>query len=185
MPQNIYNIGEDRMNKAIEAFNKELSMVRTSRANPSVLNGIHVEYYGVQTPLNQIAAISVPEASSLVIKPFDKGVLKEIEKAIQMADLNLVPVNDGTVIRINFPPLTEQRRKEFAKEVSKHTENAKVAIRNVRRDMVDQIKKLEKDSVISEDEMKRENDKIQKLTDKFIENIDKLGKDKEKQIMEI
>lgn len=185
MPQSIINLGEDRMNKAIHAYSKELSSVRTGRANPAILNGVQVPYYGVPSPLNQIASISVPEATQLVIKPFDKSILKEIEKAIQIADLNLVPINDGTVVRINFPPLTEQRRKEFAKEVKNLAEAAKVSIRNIRRDMVDQMKKLEKDGVISEDELKRENEKIQKVTDKYTEEVDKLFKDKEKQIMEI
>lgn len=185
MIQTILTQGEDRMNKAISAYSKELSSVRTGRANPAVLNGIQVSYYGTPTPLNQMASISVPEATQLVVKPFDKSILKEIEKAIQVADLNLVPINDGTVIRINFPPLTEQRRKEFAKEVKNFSETAKVAIRNIRRDMVEHMKKLEKDGDISEDDLKRENEKIQKMTDKFTEEVDKLFKDKEKQIMEI
>lgn len=185
MPQNIINHGEERMNKAIQAYSKELSLVRTGRANPAVLNNVQVSYYGVDTPLNQIAAISVPEATQLVIKPYDKSILKDIEKAIQLADLNLTPINDGTVVRINFPPLTEQRRKEFAKEVKNFSESAKVAIRNIRRDLVDQIKKMEKDGDISEDELKREEANIQKLTDKFIDEVEKLFKDKEKQIMEI
>jgi ribosome recycling factor len=185
MPESVLQLGEERMNKAIVAFTKELSSIRTGRANPAILNSVQVSYYGVPSPLNQIASISVPEATQLVIKPFDKSILKDIEKAIQLADLNLVPLNDGTVIRINFPPLTEQRRKEFAKDVKGLAENAKVAIRNIRRDLVDHLKKMEKDSEISEDELKREIDKVQKLTDKFIEEVDKLAKEKEKQIMEI
>lgn len=185
MPESVLQLGEERMNKAIVAFTKELSSIRTGRANPAILNSVQVSYYGVPSPLNQIASISVPEATQLVIKPFDKSILKDIEKAIQLADLNLVPLNDGTVIRINFPPLTEQRRKEFAKDVKGLAENAKVAIRNIRRDLVDHLKKMEKDSEISEDELKRETDKVQKLTDKFIEEVDKLAKEKEKQIMEI
>lgn len=185
MPKSIINLGEDRMNKAIQAYSKELGSIRTGRANPAIINGVQVTYYGTPTPLNQIASISVPEATQLVIKPFDKMILKDIEKAIQVADLNLVPLNDGTVVRINFPPLTEQRRKEFAKELKVLAENAKVAVRNVRRDMVDSMKKLEKDGHISEDDLKRENDNIQKLTDKFTEDVDKIFKEKEKQIMEI
>lgn len=185
MPQSILNSGEDRMNKAIVALNKDLSLIRTGRANPNVLNNVSVSYYGVPSPLNQIASITVPEATTLVIKPFDKTILRDVEKAIQQADLNLVPMNDGVVIRISFPPLTEQRRKEFVKEVKNLSENSKIAIRNIRRDLVDQMKKLEKDSAISEDELKRENDKIQKLTDKFIDKIDEVAKEKEKQIMEI
>jgi ribosome recycling factor len=185
MPQNILNVGEEKMNKTIQAYKNELSLVRTGRANPSVLNGVQVTYYGVLSPLNQIASISVPEAQSLVIKPYDKSILKDIEKAIQLADLNLVPINDGNVIRINFPALTEQRRKELVKEVKNKAEGSKVSIRNIRREMVDQMKKLEKDGEISEDQLKRENEKIQKLTDKFIENVDQVTKEKETMIMEI
>ena len=185
MPKSIINLGEDRMNKAIDAYSKELGQIRTGRANPAILNGVQVTYYGTPTPLNQMASISVPEATQLVIKPYDKSILKDIEKAIQLADLNLVPLNDGTVVRINFPPLTEQRRKEFVKELKVIAENAKVSVRNIRRDMVDQMKKLEKDGHISEDDLKRENENIQKITDKFTEEVDKIFKDKEKQIMEI
>ncbi len=185
MLQDILNTGEERMDKAIAAFNRELALIRTGRANPAVLNNVEVAYYGVSTPLNQIASISVQEATQLVIKPFDKTILKDIEKAIQLADLNLVPLNDGVVIRINFPALTEQRRKEFAKDVKGLSENAKISVRNIRRDLVDQLKKLEKESEISEDELKRETDNVQKLTDKYTEEIDKLYKEKEKQIMEI
>jgi ribosome recycling factor len=137
------------------------------------------------TPLNQIAQISVPEAQILVIKPFDKYALKDIEKAIQLADLNLVPQSDGTVIRIMFPSLTEQRRKDLVKEVKTTGENNKIAIRNIRRDCVDQLKKLEKDSKISEDDLKRRSEEVQKLTDKYIEKIDALAKEKESSIMEI
>lgn len=185
MPENIYNAGEEKMNKTIQSFRNDLSLVRTGRANPSVLNGVSVTYYGVLTPLNQIASISVPEAQTLVIKPYDKSILKEVEKAIQLADLNLVPINDGTVIRINFPALTEQRRKDLVKDVKNQAENAKVSIRNIRREMNDQMKKLEKDSEISEDQLKRESEKVQKLTDKFIENIEQIAKEKEAMIMEI
>ncbi|HHX80584.1 MAG TPA: ribosome recycling factor [Acholeplasmataceae bacterium] len=185
MPQNIYNLGEEKMNKTIQAFRSELSLVRTGRANPAILNGVQVTYYGVLTPLNQIASISVPEAQTIMIKPFDKSILKDVEKAIHLADLNLVPINDGNVIRINFPALTEQRRKELVKEVKSYAENAKVSIRNIRREMIDQVKKLEKDGEISEDQLKRETDKIQKLTDKFTENVDQIAKEKEVLIMEI
>ncbi|HNZ50292.1 MAG TPA: ribosome recycling factor, partial [Bacilli bacterium] len=169
MPQSIFNNGEERMEKALVALKKDLSLVRTGRANPGVLNAVMVSYYGVPSPLSQIAAISVPEAQLLVIKPYDRSSLKDIEKAIQLADLNLVPMNDGTVIRINFPALTEQRRKELVKDIKNMAEGTKVAIRNIRRDMVEQMKKLEKDSVISEDELKRHNDQIQKITDRFVE----------------
>lgn len=185
MPQSIINMGEQRMDKTIEALKKEFSLIRTSRANPNVLNGVNVSYYGTPTPINQVATISVPEAQLLMIKPYDKNVLKDIEKAIQLADLNLVPQNDGTVIRITFPPLTEQRRKEIVKDVKAKSEENKVGIRNIRRDLIDQLKKLEKDSVITEDELKRRSEEVQKLTDKYIEKIDALAKEKEKSVMEI
>jgi len=185
MPQSIINMGEQRMDKTIEALKKEFSLIRTSRANPNVLNAVNVSYYGTPTPINQVATISVPEAQLLMIKPYDKNVLKDIEKAIQLADLNLVPQNDGTVIRITFPPLTEQRRKEIVKDVKAKSEENKVGIRNIRRDLIDQLKKLEKDSVITEDELKRRSEEVQKLTDKYIEKIDALAKEKEKSVMEI
>lgn len=185
MPESIINTSEERMVKAIEALKKELALIRTGRANPTVLNGVHVEYYGSLMPLNQIASISVPEPQLLMIKPFDRNVLKGVEKAIQLADLNLVPQSDGTVIRITFPALTEARRKELVKDVKSVCENSKVAIRNIRRDAMDQLKQLEKESLISEDELKRRSDEEQKITDKFVEQVDALGKEKEKAIMEI
>lgn len=185
MPQSIINMGEQKMEKTIDALQKEFALVRTGRANPTVLNGVNVSYYGSLTPINQIASITVPEAQQLVIKPFDKNSLKDIEKAIQLADLNLVPQNDGTVIRISFPALTETKRKDLAKSVKALGENNKIGIRNIRRDLIDQLKKLEKDSIISEDELKRNSDEVQKNTDKYIEKIDNLVKEKEKMIMEI
>jgi len=185
MPETILIVCEEKMEKTLESLKKEVSMIRTGRANPAVLNGVSVNYYGVDTPLNQISSISVPEAQTLMIKPYDKGILKDIEKAIQLADLNLTPQNDGTVIRINFPALTEARRKEFVKELKGYGENSKVAVRNIRRDANEQLKKLEKDSLITEDELKQFNEKVQKLTDKEIEKIDVVLKEKEKQIMEI
>lgn len=185
MPETIILTTEERMEKSIDSLKKELSLIRTGRANPSVLNDVRVNYYGAMTPINQMASISVPEAQQIVIKPFDKTQLKEIEKAIQLADLNLVPQNDGIVIRINFPALTEQRRKELCKDVKKLVEEAKVACRNIRRDANEQLKKLEKNHQISEDELENYNEEIQKITDKFIAKTDVCGKEKEKQIMEI
>jgi ribosome recycling factor len=185
MNQPIINSGEEKMVKAIAALKKDLALIRTGRANPAILNGVQVSYYGTPSPLNQIAAISVPEAQSIVIKPYDKSILKDIEKAIQLADLNLVPINDGNIIRINFPSLNEQRRKELVKEVKNASEGAKIAIRNIRRDLVDHMRKLEKDGELTEDDLKRENEKIQKMTDKFIENVEQVIKEKETQIMEI
>ena len=185
MPQSIINLGQQRMDKAIEALKKELALIRTGRANPSVLNSIQVSYYGTPTPLNQIAAISVPEAQLLVIKPFDRSILEDIQKEIQKADLNLVPQSDGTVIRINFPALTEDRRKILVKDIKNIAEKSKVGIRNIRREVLDQLKKLEKDSLISEDELKKHNDVVQKLVDKQIEKVDVLVKEKETSILEI
>lgn len=185
MPKTIINQGEQKMQKAIEALKKEFALVRTGRANPAILNNINVTYYGVSTPLNQIASISVPEAQQLLIKPFDKNIVSDVEKAILVADLNLTPVSDGTVIRINFPPLTEQRRKEIVKDVKGLAENAKVAIRNIRREINDNLKKFEKEGLISEDELNREIENSQKLTDKYIELVDELTKEKEDAIMTI
>jgi len=185
MPQDIIALGEERMNKTIAVLEKDLSLIRTSRANPAILNNVAIDYYGVSTPINQISSISVPEAQTLMIKPYDRTALKDIEKAIQLADLNLVPVNDGNVIRINFPPLTEQRRKDLIKEVRSLGENYKVMIRNIRRDLMEQIKKYEKEAQITEDDLKKESENIQKLTDKFTAKIDDIVKDKEKAIMEI
>ena len=185
MPEEIMLLAEEKMEKSIEALKRDLGLVRTGRANPQVLNNVRVDYYGVPTPINQMSSISVPEAQQIVIKPYDKTQLKEIEKAIQLADLNLVPQNDGTVIRINFPALTEQRRKELVKQIKTMGETTKVACRNARRDANEALKKLEKDHKISEDALKEYNDEVQKTTDKYIASVDDLLKEKEKQIMEI
>lgn len=185
MPETIILTSEERMEKTLEVFKNDIALIRTGRANPQVLNTVKVNYYGMPTPLNQMSSISVPEATQLMIKPYDKNSLKDIEKAILAADLNLTPLNDGVVIRINFPALTEQRRKEFVKEVKTKAENSKVAMRNIRRDAIDQLKKLEKDSLITEDELKNYSDDVQKLLDKEIAKIDLEATNKEKQIMEI
>lgn len=183
MPKQIIKQGEEKMIKSIESLQKEFSTIRTGKANPSILNNVQVEYWGMMTPLIQVGTISVPDAQTIMIKPYDKSVLKNIEKAIITADLGFNPINDGDVIRIPVPPLTEEVRKNLAKDVKKIAENNKVAIRNIRRDILEQIKKLEKDSLISEDELKRYSDEVQKLTDKFIANIDTLAKEKEQAIM--
>lgn len=185
MPQSIINAGEEKMKKVIEAFQKELQSIKTGRANPAILSRVKVSYYGSDMPLNQVAAISVPEATILMVKPFDKSILRDVEKAIQMADLNLTPQNDGTVIRIIFPPLTESTRKESVKNVKVQGENMKISIRNVRRDINDELKDLEKEGLISEDDLKNFMDKSQKITDKYIQEIDNVCKDKEKTIMEL
>ncbi len=185
MPEEILLLTEEKMENALEALKRELSLIRSGRANPAILKPVKVNYYGVPTPIDQMSSISVPEAQLIQIKPYDKSQLKEIEKAIQLADLNLVPQNDGNVIRIVFPALTEQRRKELVKEVKKLVEQTKVECRNFRRDANDDLKKLEKDKQISEDDLKYYNDEVQKLTDKYTVKVDEAGRDKEKQIMEI
>ncbi len=176
---------EERMDKAIQSFTRELSTVRAGRANPSLLEKITVDYYGVSTPINQIAQVAVPEARLLTIKPYDKSTLKDIEKAILASDLGLTPSNDGSIIRLSIPALTEARRKELVKVVKKYAEEAKVAIRNIRRDGNDDLKKLEKNGDITEDALHSYGDDIQELTDKHITKIDEITKDKEEEIMEV
>lgn len=176
---------ENKMKKAISVLETDLAAIRAGRANPALLDKITVEYYGVQTPLQQVGTVSVPEARSIVIQPWDMTVLKDIEKAILASDLGLTPNNDGKVIRLNFPPLTEERRKELSKGVSKRGEEAKVAIRNIRRDAIEGFKKQKKKNEITEDDLKELEEKIQKLTDKFVKEIDGIIAAKEKEIMEV
>lgn len=176
---------ENHMKMAVEAGKKAFSAIRTGRANPSLLDRVTVEYYGNPTPLNQVAGINSPDPRMLVVQPWDKSILGAIEKAIQKADLGLNPVNDGSVIRLPIPQLTEERRKELVKLVKKEAEERKVVIRNLRRDANDKLKALEKESKISEDEMKKGLDDAQKLTDKYIGEIDKLTELKEKEIMDV
>ncbi|MBR5152053.1 MAG: ribosome recycling factor [Clostridia bacterium] len=176
---------ENKMNKAIASLENDLAAIRAGRANPAVLDKITVEYYGAQTPLQQVGTVSVPEARSIVIQPWDMTVLKDIERAILASDLGLTPNNDGKVIRLNFPPLTEERRKELNKGVSKRGEEAKVAIRNIRRDAIEGFKKQKKDGEITEDDLKGLEEKIQKLTDKFVKEIDGIIAAKEKEILEV
>lgn len=183
--QTIIEQGTQKMEHTLDAIKKQLALVRTAKANPSVLNGIEVTYYGTPTPLAHIATISTPEAQMLMIKPFDPSTLKDIEKAILTSNINLMPQSDGSVIRLVFPALTEDRRKEIVKEVKALAEEGRVSIRNHRREMVDKIKKLEKDSEISEDESHNKQDDIQKTTDDYIKKIDDLLHEKEKSIMEI
>lgn len=179
------NETKERMEKAIGAYQRELATVRAGRANPSLLDKVTVEYYGAQTPLNQIASITVPEARMLLITPYDKTALGDIEKAIQKADLGVTPSNDGNIIRITIPALTEERRKELAKLVKKYSEDAKVAVRNIRRDANDDLKKLEKNGEMTEDELRSSTEDVQKLTDEYVSKIDEITKDKEKEIMEV
>lgn len=176
---------ETRMEKAIDSLKRDLSHLRTGRANVSVLDGITVEYYGTPTPLNQVANVSAPEPRLVVVQPWDKSIISDIEKAIQKSDLGINPSNDGTVVRIPFPQLTQETREDIAKQAKAKGEDAKVAVRNIRRDANDQIKKLEKNKELAEDESKTYQDDIQKLTDSTIEKIDKAVSEKEKDIMTI
>ena len=176
---------KERMGKCINALENELATIRAGRANPSVLDKITVDYYGTPTHINQMASVSVSEARILVIQPYDSTQLKPIEKAIQASDLGINPANDGRVIRITFPQLTEDRRKELCKQVSKICEESKVAVRNVRRDSMDKVKAKKKANEMTEDEVKDIEKDIQKLTDKYIEQIDKIGEEKDKEIMAI
>lgn len=176
---------ENKMNKAIAVLENDYASIRAGRANPAILDKISVEYYGAQTPLAQVGTISVPEARTILIQPWDASILKDIEKAILASDIGINPNNDGKVIRLNFPPLTEERRKELKKSVSKRGEEAKVAIRNIRRDAMDEFKKQKKNNEITEDDLKDLEDSVQKLTDKFVKKVDELTSAKEKEIMEV
>jgi ribosome recycling factor len=185
MVKDVITDTEDHMKGAIEATKKEFQAVRTGRANPNILDRVVVEYYGTPTPLNQMASVSSPDARALLVQPWDKSALGAIEKAIQKSDLGLNPVNDGTLIRLPIPQLTEDRRKELVKVVKKEAEEKRIVIRNLRRDANEKIKVLEKQEHVSEDEGKKGLDDIQKLTDKYIIEIDKLLEQKEKEIMEV
>jgi ribosome recycling factor len=185
MPKQVVSATKDRMLKAIQSYSRELASIRAGRASASLLDRITIDYYGAPTPVNQMAGISVPEARLLVIQPYDKSILGDIEKAILKSDLGLNPSNDGMVIRLSIPQLTEERRKELVKLVKKESEEAKVAIRNIRRDGNDDLKKLEKNGEITEDALRGFSDDIQKLTDEHINKIDQITKDKEKEILEV
>ena len=184
MEETILNT-EEKMMLTIESLENKFTNVRAGRANPNMLDGVMVEYYGTPTPINQVAGVSVPEARLIVIQPWDVSVLKDIEKAILASDIGLNPNNDGKVIRLAFPELTEERRKELAKEIRKIAEEAKVAIRAIRRDGIDEAKAKQKNSEITEDELKSAETEIQKITDKYIDEIDKILADKEKEIMSV
>lgn len=176
---------ERRMQKAVEAAQHDFATIRTGRANPLILEGINVDYYGTATPLNQLAGISVPEPRQLMVTPWDRGSLDAIVKAIQASDIGITPMNDGNVIRLNVPYLTEERRKELIKQLHKRSEDHKVAVRNVRRDANEHIKNQKNKSEISEDDMKREQDEVQKLTDKYVAEIDKWTAAKEAELREV
>ena len=181
----VLNEAKEKMPKSEESLTRELGLIRAGRANASLLDRIQVEYYGVPTPLNQIAGISIPEARVLMITPFDKSALENIEKAILASDIGISPTNDGSIIRLVIPQLTEERRKELAKEVSKYGENAKVAVRNIRRDAIDELKKLEKSKDISEDELHTLEKDVQDITDASTKNIDAIVSSKEEELLEV
>ena len=180
-----YSNIQEKMNKTISVYEENLAEIRAGRANPAILNKITVDYYGVPTPINQVAGISVPEARLIVIQPWDSNLLKEIEKEILKSDIGINPNNDGKVIRLAFPELNEERRKEIVKDIRKMAEEAKVSIRSIRRDGIDEYKEMQKQSLITEDELRTAENDIQKLTDKKIEEIDKITEEKEKSIMSI
>ena len=185
MAKQVLAQAKDKMEKSLAAFGRELASIRAGRANAALLDRITVDYYGAPTPINQLGGISVPEARLLVITPYDKSILGEIEKAIMKSDIGITPTNDGNVIRLAIPALTEDRRKELVKVVKKEAEEAKVAVRNVRRDANDDLKKLEKNGEVTEDDLRGYGDDIQKLTDEFIAKVDDAAKEKEQEILSV
>ena len=185
MTADLMGDAERRMQKAVEALKQDLAAIRTGRASSALIERINVDYYGTPTPINQVATISIPEARLVVIQPWDKKMLTDIEKAIQRSDLGINPNNDGQVIRLNVPPMNEERRRDLVKTLHKKLDEHKVAIRNVRRDVQDKLRDREKKKEVSEDELKRSIDKLQKLTDRFIDEMDKVGKTKEQEILEV
>ncbi len=181
----LFLFGEEKMEKAISSMKREFGSIRTGRANPMMLDKVLVDYYGVPTQLRQMSQVTVQDGTTLVISPYDKSTLKEIEKAIIKAEIGITPNSDGICIRLTFPPLTEERRKEIVKDVKKLGEEAKVAIRNIRRDMTDDLKKIEKSENLPEDSVKDNQDKIQKLTDKYTGIVDSAVTEKEKEVMTV
>jgi ribosome recycling factor len=184
MPQEIKKNAEERMEKALGALKRDLQTLRAGRASGAMLDRVQAEYYGALTPVNQLGSVTTPDSRTLIIQPWDKSALGAIEKAILKSDVGLTPANDGTIIRLNIPPLTEERRADLAKSTKKFGEEAKVAIRNIRRDAIDDIKKKEKGE-ISEDESRRHQEDVQKITDRFVAEVDKILLAKEKEIMEV
>ena len=185
MIKDILKDGEARMNGALQSLQDDLATIRTGRATPALVERLSVEYYGVPTPLMQLATIGVPEPRSLLIKPFDKTSLKAVERAILASDLGLTPNNDGQSIRLNLPPLTEERRRDLVKVVHNRLEEAHVAVRNIRRDLIKDLKDFEEEKLISEDELERGEEEVQKMTDRFVADIERIGQAKEKEILEV
>lgn len=185
MLKDVYKETEARMKGAIQALEEDLAGIRTGRASPALIERLSVDYYGAPTPLIQLASIGVPEPRSLLIRPFDASTLRSIERAIQTSDLGLTPSNDGKTIRLNLPPLTEERRRDLVRLVHNRIEEARVAIRNIRRDIIKDLREFENEKMISEDERKRGEDEVQKITDSYIEDINAVGERKEKEILEV
>lgn len=185
MNQDMMRDAEDHMDKSLDALRRELLTIRTGRANPEIIEHIQVEYYGQSMPLQQLASISVPEARQLVVQPYDRGSVGAIEKALRLSELGFNPTNDGNIVRIIIPQLTEERRRDLVKVVHKRVEEAKVAMRNVRRDVNDQLKKMRKDKSMSEDEEKRALDQLQKVTDKMVREAEAIGQAKEQEMLEV
>lgn len=183
--QDVLDRAEQHMKSSVDVLRKELTGIRTGRASPGLVEGLHVDYYGTDTPLKQLANISVPEARTLVVQPYDRGAMANIEKAILKSDLGLTPNNDGQVIRLIIPRLTEERRKDLVKVVRKQVEDGRVSVRNVRRDGIEHLKSLEKDKTLSADDEKRAQERLQKLTDTYIKQIDDIGHAKEAEVMEV
>lgn len=181
----VFEFTKTKMGKTVSALQSEYGAIRAGRANPQVLDRVTVDYYGTPTPVGQLASISVSEARVLTIQPWDKSVLKGIEKAIQTSDIGINPQNDGSVIRLTFPPLTEDRRKELAKDIQKIAENSKVAVRSIRRDAIEKLKAMKKNSEITEDDLKDGEKEVQKITDGFVKEIDELAAAKEKEILTV
>jgi len=185
MLNDVYIEAKTRMKGAVQALEEDLSAIRTGRASPALVEKLQVDYYGMPTPLIQLASIGVPEPRSLLIRPFDASTLKDIEKAIQASDLGLTPNNDGKAIRLNLPPLTEERRQELVKIVKSRVEESRIAIRNVRRDSIKDLREFETEKMISEDDLKRGEDELQKITDDFIDEVNSIGERKEVEVMEV
>jgi ribosome recycling factor len=183
--ESVFKDSKQRMDKAIKSLKKDFSKLRTGRASSTLVEDIHVDYYNTPTPLNQLASISIPDSRTIAIQPWDRNCIGDVEKAIMKSDLGLNPINDGKIIRINIPPLTEERRKELAKVAKKYNEDTKIAIRNIRREANDQLKKMKNSKDISEDDMHKGQEKIQKLTDDFVSQADELLQEKENEIMEL
>ncbi|EMF0263697.1 ribosome recycling factor [Enterococcus hirae] len=185
MADAIMTEAKEKMQKAVQNLQRELGQIRAGRANASLLDRITVNYYGAPTPLNQMASIQIPEARVLMITPFDKSILQDVEKAIMASDIGISPTNDGNVIRLIIPQLTEERRKELAKDVKKEAENAKIAVRNIRRDAIDEYKKQQKNGDITEDDLRGLEKEVQKLTDESIKEVDKIASDKEQELLDV